>query len=402
MALVGGCTQPNDDQAQTSSGQASARLRTASDVLTRLTAAWHSGDESAAAALAPAGEPLAGRRLALAARNARLLGLRNVQIVTGEAASDAPVSGRLTWRMPGARGASSVPVALTWTQSPGGLELASLTSSGGVTPLWLTEPLMVSRLPGLVVVGSTKTDLAPIRRTAERAQTRVKQALPGWDGHVVVEVPSSQDVLTRILSGAPSEYDGIAAVTTSTDGSAASSADIHIFLNPEIYGAMDPVAADIVMAHEVVHVATRAPTTPVPLWWSEGLAEYLAFSGAEDSASGLGQEQRMRQRLRDRSRAQLVAALKAGGVPRELPTSEDFSGPGRDAAYESARIACGLLASFDSSHDGSGGRRSLVEFQDALAGGVGTGEALRRVFGLSRQSFLARWRTELSRLARTT
>ncbi|MGL5824213.1 MAG: hypothetical protein ACRCYU_05155 [Nocardioides sp.] len=398
--MIGGCALRDGNPAPASDRSAAnppASARDAADVLQMLTAAWGSGNAAAAAALAPDDNPIAARQLALVARNARALDLRDLTIVSDQGAPAAPATGRLGWQLPGEPGTNTVPISFTWGESANGLALAAVTGSER-TPLWLVDQLRIARSPGVTIVASANADLVEFRRTAERARGRVRQVFANWTGRLTVEIPSSQEVLGRVLGGGTGAYDGIAAVTTSSDGSRTGTAAPHVFVNPEAYATMDAVAAEIVMAHEAVHVATRAPTVAVPMWWSEGVAEYIAFGGMREG-TGSAKYYRASQQWRSRARAGLVDRLRADGPPDSLPLAQDFAGSGREAAYESARVACEVLAALVPSHPAGGAERSFASFQRALARRVGTDAALRRVFGISRQAFVTSWRAELSRLA---
>ena len=78
-----------------------------------------------------------------------------------------------------------------------------------------------------------------------------------WRRGLVVEVPASTDALEQALGAADGDYDQIAAVTTSADGSSVPDAPVHVFVNPEVFGSLQPTGAQVVMSHEATHVADR-------------------------------------------------------------------------------------------------------------------------------------------------
>jgi hypothetical protein len=84
-----------------------------------------------------------------------------------------------------------------------------------------------------------------------------------------------------------------------------------------------------VLTHELVHVATAGLTTPrTPQWLVEGLAEAVAWRDVQ---------------LPDRVVAQeLAAQVRAGRVPRGLPTSADFARTPA-LAYQRSWLAVDLL-----------------------------------------------------------
>jgi hypothetical protein len=246
----------------------------------------------------------------------------------------------------------------------------------------------VRRAPALVVTGGLQEDLVGLFEEATRAQDMVKRAIPDWDGNLVVEAPSSQGLIETSLASESGTYDGIAAVTSSSDGSADGDVGHRILINPEVFGAMEESAAQLVMTHEVVHAATRAPSVPVPLWWAEGFAEYVAFEAAGNDALA-GQ-------LLTQAGERLAADLRGDGIPRDVPSNEDFAGENRDVAYEAARRACAVLATLAEARGGAGSVAALSEFQQQLGAGRSVADALSSVFGIGYPAFLQLWRAELA------
>ena len=67
-------------------------------------------------------------------------------------------------------------------------------------------------------------------------------------------------------------------MTAPVDGSILATTPVHVFLNPTVYDKLDPLAAQVVMTHEVVHAITGAAVTAgPPLWLIEGFADYVAL-----------------------------------------------------------------------------------------------------------------------------
>jgi hypothetical protein len=349
--------------------------------LNRLARAWATGDEAVAAALADPQDVGARELLAIPARNVSALGLRDVAL-------DLLASGlaRVSWRTPSPDSdLSRVDLVIRATEQ--GLVLEPTTDSPA--PLWLTEPRMVRRGTGSVMVlGAPEHDLARILSDARRARRDVRRAWPTWDGRLVVEVASSQQRLAAALGRPAAAYDGIAAATSSSDGTRGATTPVHVFVNPLVYAGMSAPAARIVMTHEVVHVATRAPVTSVPLWWAEGVAEYVGFAAVTAQVG---------RRLESAATQDLLARVARRGPPRRLPGTSAFAGPGRDAAYASARLAVTVLADLGGRSDGSS-PLALSRFQALLAAGTDVDQALRGVFGIDRDAFVRRWRAELVRL----
>jgi hypothetical protein len=204
--------------------------------------------------------------------------------------------------------------------------------------------------------------------------------LPRWRTGLVVEVPADAAGLDRALDAEPGEYAGIAAVTSSTDGSAAPGTPIHVFVNPAIFGRLGRTGAQVVMSHEAVHVATEAPNSTMPQWLLEGFADYVALRDVDLPLSVTA--------------GQIIRQVRRDGAPRGLPGQVEFESTDTHlgAAYESAWLACVMLAE-------RGGEAALVAFYEALDRGADLGLQLTRRFGWSEQEFVAAWRQRLTDLA---
>jgi hypothetical protein len=207
----------------------------------------------------------------------------------------------------------------------------------------------------------------------------VRRVLPDWRGGLVVEVPASERGLDDALGARPGQYDGIAAVTTTVDGSRARQAPSHVFVNPRVFGPLKPRGAQVVITHEATHVATRASTSPAPIWLVEGFADYVALRAQRLPVATTA--------------ARIIALVRRDGVPAHLPGRTEFEAgaPHLEARYESAWLACRLLAQ-------DGGTADLVSFYEAVDGGGRVPPEMRRYFGFGPASFTRQWRTALSHL----
>ena len=81
------------------------------------------------------------------------------------------------------------------------------------------------------------------------------------------------------------------------------------------------------MSHEATHVATGAWDSRTPLWLLEGFADYVALRDVDLPVQ--------------KSAAQIIAAVRRDGAPRELPDAAAFGArtPHLGATYESAWLA---------------------------------------------------------------
>ncbi|WP_220138531.1 basic secretory family protein, partial [Nocardioides massiliensis] len=173
---------------------------------------------------------------------------------------------------------------------------------------------------------------------------------------------------------------GIAAVTTRPVGVQAESEAAYVLLNPPVWGGLGPRAAQVVLTHEAVHVARGATRTPAPLWVVEGVADYVALRDGGVPAR--------------RSAARFLDKVRDQGLPRRLPTEEDFDArrQGLGATYESAWLACRLIAQ-------TYGERRLLRFADALDDGMSLERAFRSELRTTKRAFVQDWRAHLARLA---
>ncbi len=353
-----------------------------------LSRAWQSADAELAGDLAASSAVATREQLAAAAQNIGLLGLKDVSVSLREGSSP---SLRITWRIPQFESRlNSTTLSVVWADSASGPKIVGLRTQGRPIPLWLLEPVSIRRAAKLMVYGGAVTDLDALLQVAELARKGVMGALPEWNGMLIVEAPSSQGLLESSLAVPRGSYSGVAAVASSSDGSAGSDVAQRILINPRAYRAMKTSAARLVMTHEVVHVATRAATVPVPLWWAEGFAEYVAFESVDDADD-------LPDKLLAQAGERLVAALARTGSPGDLPTTEDFNGDRQEIAYEASRRACVVLATLAKTRSRGGSIPALAAFQEQLSGGASVAAALTATFGISYAAFLERWQAELER-----
>jgi hypothetical protein len=273
-------------------------------------------------------------------------------------------------------------VAVTFDIQDGRTGLVSARPlDGRAAPLWLLGPVSVRRTATSLAVTAPGLPALAFARLAGNAVRDVRKVLPRWRGPLVVEVPGDQRSLGRVLGSAPGEYGDIAAVTTTADGSTDPHAPVHVFVNPRVFARLGRHGSQIVISHEATHVATGAALSTMPTWLLEGFADYVALAHA-------GLPVRV-------AAAQILARVRRHGVPRRLPGPAQFDAqnPGLGASYESAWLACRLLAV-------DYGERSLVAFYRASARASSTTQAFRSVLGTDEPAFTRTWRADLRRLSR--
>jgi hypothetical protein len=362
----------------------------AAAALTAFVEAVEARDGQAVAQLAPPQVPAAGELLSGIAANVRSLDLVAVDAryvdQVGAVAPDGSWSGvaELTWRV---RGFDAAParsdVVVGFAPSGGGLGIAEFASSdtaGTRLPLWLRGRLSVSRSDDVLVMAdgpSSVADAAAAR--AARGIDVVRRVLPDWSSPVVVEVPATAAALDQTLGTRPGTYAGIAAVTAPVGRASDGDGPVHVFVNPDVTDGLRRVGAQVVMSHELVHVATDAVRKPVEPWLLEGFADYVALRGT---------------RLPDRvTLGRAIESAGRNGVPDALPTAAEFDTRARDlqARYEEAWLACRIVAE-------RLGQRGLVEAYERAASGASI-EGVLEGAGLSGRSLMSGWRERLAGLA---
>ncbi|MGD9959689.1 hypothetical protein [Nocardioides sp.] len=296
---------------------------------------------------------------------------------TGEWAAEVGV----TWSFGGVDdGVAESPVSFTFRLQDDHAVVAGVGGGARRTPVWLSQPVEVARSPGVLVLtaGQPPARYLPLAR---RAAGSVRRVLGDWPGGLVVEVPSTATALNQALGARSGEYDDIAAVTTTVDGSLDRSRPAHVFVNPEVFVPGRAPGAQVVITHEAVHVATGAATATAPLWLVEGFADFVALRHV-DLPSG-------------QTASAIVSQVRSQGLPETLPADAEFATTGErlEASYEAAWLACRTLARL-------GSPDQLTAYYRAVSAGGDPRAELRKIFGTTQASFITAWRVRLQHLAR--
>lgn len=221
--------------------------------------------------------------------------------------------------------------------------------------------------------GDHRADDATILAAATAAGTAVSRVWgSGWHPPpVVVAVPDT--VTMARLAGRPvAATNGLVAVTTLD----------RVYLDVPAWLALSPAGRQVLLTHEVTHLATGSAATDLPLWLEEGFADEVALSGSGLTVRAVA--------------AALLDPLRSGGsVPAGLPTDSAFASGGDLAAqaYAGAWLACRLVAADD-------GQRALVATYRAAVAGSGSADqrvdrALRDVTGMGTAGWTRRWDASL-------
>jgi hypothetical protein len=193
-------------------------------------------------------------------------------------------------------------------------------------------------------------------------------------------VPASAAGLDRTLGTQAGEYSAIAAVTTFVGAGKAERAPVHVFVNPEVFGALKPAGAQLVMTHELTHVATDAVHSKAPQWLLEGYADHVALHGTRLPVSTTA--------------GQIIAQVRREGAPKALPGPAEFNTRATHlgAWYEAAWRAVEVLAD-------ARGEATLLHLYGRTAQGESVDKVLRALYGFGEEELTRRWQDDLRRIA---
>ncbi|RCG28292.1 hypothetical protein DQ384_24520 [Sphaerisporangium album] len=213
-----------------------------------------------------------------------------------------------------------------------------------------------------LVIGTAAARVEELEDLARRADRA---------GLVVAEVAGP--VRPLVLVPATTAQAATLAAPASVNGLAAVAAADRVIVEPGSFARLSAAGRDVVLAHELTHVATGAATDArTPKWLVEGFADYVGYlrSGIPVRAAA----------------AELAAEVRAGRLPSALPGPDDFApgAPRLAQAYEEAWLACRYVAA-------RYGERALVALYREFSGGDAAG-ALPRALGVSAGRFTAAWR----------
>jgi hypothetical protein len=296
---------------------------------------------------------------------------------------------RLVTRLAGEAADATTFESVALLRTGSGWRVSQERTRGPRAALWDLGAVTVVRGSTSVVVGiaSPRSLLRAYAASADRAVSAVSSMWGRrWDRRVVLVVPRTTAMLARLLGRTTASLSGFAAVTTA-EGDARSGRDVaeHVYVNAPAVATLSDLGRDVVVRHELTHVATQAPArSTVPLWLVEGAAEYTGYRG-----SGIPLPVAV---------GDLVGAARTSGVPPRLPAPADFAGGRIDVAYESAHLACALLVQ-------KYGEAAFVRlYRLTETGTAGPDDnlaaALRSVTGLSVASFQKSWRSSAAALSR--
>ena len=257
--------------------------------------------------------------------------------------------------------------------------IASFGGGAARSPLWLVDQLSVVRdRESVLAVAGTSTGRYP--GLVAGALKQVRRTVPAWRGPLVVEVPRTTRQLEAAVLAETGQYDNIAAVTTTADGSLAPDAPVRVFVNPVVFDKLKPRGAQVVMSHETAHR-------------SHGRDVHL---DAHVAAGGLRRLRRPRRCRRPgpgggwsdpRPDPQGRTAPKAAHERRPRP-----EGQRARSHLQEAWLACRFIAQ-------EYGADRLVRFYRKVGAGASAEGSFRSELGTTQARFLVQWRADLARLA---
>jgi hypothetical protein len=294
--------------------------------------------------------------------------------------------GIVSWRLPGDRAEVEHVVWLTFVEAAGEVKVAGTFDEPPGTlreqkPSWWLGPVTAAERDGVTVVVGLGQSLDRWTQLAAAALVNVRQGLPpglggSWNGRAVIEVPATQRDFESVLGKPPDTYGSIAAVThrAGVAGDA-----IRMVVNPKA-AQLSSSVLESVLAHELVHVATRSPDSPAPIWAEEGLAEWVSLRAHPGQRSDGTDE--------------VLARVRSDGAPRSLPADRRFQVGARNLprAYAEAWLACRFIADKYS-------ETQLGRFYAELDRGATLDQASQSALGLSEAELTASWQAYLVRLA---
>ena len=383
----------------------SARMAAARHLLSARAAAVKSGRKAAWMATVDAPGSAFGRRQSVAFDNLIRLPLGQFSYSTVQpgpalGAARAHQIGRKTWVATVAgsyllagfdRGPQSFETTFTLVQRTGGWRIADDTDGHTARQMWDLPGLKVLQGRSTIVIGNApQSRMRGYSAIADSAVRRLSGVWgTDWNAHVVVLTPSTTAEYAALLSRADQSLDQVAAVTQGLIEPGQRAQGDRIVISPRTFTALQPNGRRVVVTHELTHVAVRSSTTrSVPIWLSEGMADYVAYSGLDLP--------------RARVASGLLTLVRQGKGPTALPTAADFDPSLTTIApsYSGSWLAvCRLVDLY--------GQARVVAFYRAVAGDqtvrsdpeTRTAQAFTQRFGLSESQFAQGWQRYLQTLA---
>jgi hypothetical protein len=211
--------------------------------------------------------------------------------------------------------------------------LADDTDGGTQTQAWDLPGFTAVEGDATLVLGTGPASrLRPYLALGEHAVAQVREVWKGttWNGRLVLVVPGTPAQMAELVGQQAASVTQVAAVTDGPFGAEGRAGADRVVVNPTAFAGLQRRGQQVVITHEATHVAIRATTTrPVPLWLSEGMADYVGYRDVDATEQQVA--------------AALFAQVRAGRGPTALPRPEEFDpahttiGPTYNAAWLAVR-----------------------------------------------------------------
>ena len=296
------------------------------------------------------------------------------------------------------RAPRSFDATYTLVQRPNGWRIADDTDTGGATAMqmWdLPHMKVVKGRSGMVIGNAPEARMRDYSTTVDSAVRRVTGVWgKDWNAHVVIVTPSTtKEFASLLFRSSDKGLDQVAAITQGVIDPGQRAQGDRVVINPKAFTALQPIGRRVVITHELTHVAARSSTTrSVPIWLSEGMADYVGYSGLDLP--------------RARVAADLLVLVRQGKGPKVLPAEADFDptqtkiAPFYSASWLAVAHAVDLY-----------GEAKLVSFYRSIAGGLAVeqsvgldpgaiaAQAFPHSFGVTQAQFVTGWERYMTTLA---
>jgi hypothetical protein len=296
------------------------------------------------------------------------------------------------------RAPRSFEATFTMVQRPGGWRIADDSDGTTAMQMWDLPRMRVLRGRSTIVIGNAPAaQMSDYKVTADSAVRRVTGVWgKDWNSHVVLVTPSTTEEFAKlVLRSADAGLDQVAAITQGVIDPGQRAEGDRVVINPKAFTALQSIGRRVVITHELTHVAARSSTTrQVPIWLSEGMADFVGYSGLDLPRPVVA--------------ADLLTLVRKGNGPKALPTEADFD-PSRTKIapfYAASWLAVSRL-------DDLYGQAKLVAFYRSIAGGLTVNQAVGsdpdamalqafpKSFGVTEAKFVTGWKRYLTTLAQT-
>jgi hypothetical protein len=246
--------------------------------------------------------------------------------------------------------------------------------------IWDSGPVRTARSTRTLIVHHPGQEALAQRllEVADRAYGQVGAAWTGrWERKAVILVPRNQDEAERLVGAR--DLSRVAAVASSSVESGSTEAEKvlgnRIVVNTSNVTGYNPLNLQILITHEMTHVATRTLGDAVPLLLVEGFADWAALKPVGFPLAA--------------TRPALFEAVRSGRFDRTLPKDDEFRGREAAVAYDEGSAFCLWVAD-------TFGAGKLQALYRKFRGSDSTSSSeldrgFKDVLGISRRTAEARW-----------